>query len=191
MKELQEAIMKWGTVPCDGVVKVDNFLNHRIDSGLMMRMGGALADAFRAEKPDIVLTVEASGIALALAAAVALGEIPVVFAKKGTTLVQNNAVAETKIFSFTRQQEVAIRVEKAYLPEGSRVLIVDDFLADGNAVRGMMELCRQQKCEVCGIGIAVEKGFQRGGKYLREQGFNVVSLAIIDDISGGRVTIRR
>lgn len=82
MKELKEAIMKWGTVPCDGVVKVDNFLNHRIDSGLMMRMGKELADAFRMQSPDLVLTVEASGIALALAAAVALGEIPVVFAKK-------------------------------------------------------------------------------------------------------------
>ncbi len=190
MKELKEAIMKWGTVPCDGVVKVDNFLNHRIDSGLMMRMGKELADAFRMQSPDLVLTVEASGIALALAAAVALGEIPVVFAKKGATLVQNDDVAETRIFSFTRQQEVAIRVEKDYLPEGSRVLIVDDFLADGNAVRGMMALCRQQKCEVCGIGIAVEKGFQKGGRYLREQGLKVVSLAIIDDISGGKVTIR-
>ena len=190
MESLRKAILEQGCGIGADIVKVDMFLNHRLDTRLIFDMGRALADYFRRENPDLVLTVEASGIALALAAAVALGEIPVVFAKKGATLVQNDDVAETRIFSFTRQQEVAIRVEKDYLPEGSRVLIVDDFLADGNAVRGMMALCRQQKCEVCGIGIAVEKGFQKGGRYLREQGLKVVSLAIIDDISGGKVTIR-
>ncbi len=190
MEELKQAIMKWGTVPAEGVVKVDSFLNHRIETGLMIRMGEALADAFRSDGPDLVLTVEASGIALALAAASALGNIPVVFAKKGATLVQNKAVAETKIFSFTRQQEVAIRVERDYLPEGSKVLIVDDFLANGNAVRGLIGLCRQQKCDVCGIGIAVEKGFQQGGAYLREQGYHVVSLAIIDGIRDGQIILR-
>ena len=190
MEELKQAIEKWGTVPAEGVVKVDSFLNHRIETGLMIRMGKALADAFRQEGPDLILTVEASGIALALATAAALGDIPVVFAKKGSTLVQNKAVAETKIFSFTRQQEVAIRVERDYLPEGSKVLIVDDFLANGSAVRGMIALCRQQNCEVCGIGIAVEKGFQQGGKALREQGLNVVSLAIIDGIRDGKILLR-
>ncbi len=190
MKELEEAIRKWGSIPGEGIVKVDSFLNHRIDTDLMMKMGRALADVFRQDAPDLVLTVEASGIALALATAVALNNIPVVYAKKGTTLVQNKEAAETKIYSFTRQQEVAIRVEKQYLPEGSRVLIVDDFMANGNAVRGLMSICRMQNCDVCGVGIAVEKGFQTGGKIIREQGIKVESLAIIESISDNEIVFR-
>ena len=146
MKELRDAIRTRGQGIGLDVVKVDMFLNHRIETGLLFRMGGEIARRFREEKPDLVLTVEASGIALALTTAHALGDLPVVFAKKSATVVQSPDVAQTKVYSFTHKRENVIRVDKKYLPQGSRVLIVDDFLADGQACQGMMALCAQTGC---------------------------------------------
>ena len=190
MKELNEAILKWGRANGKDVVKVDMFLNHRIDTALMFEMGEELARHFASAHPTLVLTVEASGIALAITAAHALGNIPVTFAKKSATVVQDGTMAQAKVFSFTHKKENIIRVDERYLPVKSRVLIVDDFLADGQAVRGMMDLCRQLDCTVCGVGIGVEKGFQMGGKKLREEGIDLYSLAIIDSIADGNIHIR-
>ncbi len=191
MKELNEAILKWGKTVGSDVIKVDMFLNHRIDTALMFRMGEELASHFAPSRPTLVLTVEASGIALALACARALGDIPVVFAKKGSTVVQNEEMVMSKVFSFTHKTENYIRVDRRYLPGGSRVLIVDDFLADGQAVHGMMDLCGQSGCTVCGIGIGVEKGFQPGGERLRQQGIDLYSLAIVDHIDEkGNICLR-
>ena len=131
MKELRNAILTQGQGIGMDIVKVDMFLNHRLDTGLLFRMGEELARRFREDKPDIVLTVEASGIALALTCARALGDLPVVFAKKSATVVQSADLAQAKGYSFTHKRENVIRVDKKYLPAGSRVLIVDDFLADG------------------------------------------------------------
>ena len=153
-------------------------------------MGEKLAEHFQKAAPDVVLTVEASGIALAITAAHALGDVPVVFAKKGKTVVQNGDTVQAKVYSFTHKTENLIRVEKKYLPENSRVLIVDDFLADGQAVNGMMSLCQQLNCSVVGVGIGVEKGFQPGGKNLREAGVDLLSLAIVESIEDGIVTLR-
>ena len=185
MRELIEAISRMGQAVGTDVVKVDMFLNHRIDTALMFRMGEALADAFRDEMPEIVLTVESSGIALALATARALGDLPVVFAKKSPTVVQSADVAQARVYSFTHKTENMIRVDRRYLPAGSRVLIVDDFLADGQAAQGMIALCNQLGCAVAGVGIAVEKGFQPGGRTLRDMGVNVKSLAVITAIADG------
>ena len=113
-----------------------------------------------------------------------------VFAKKGKTVVQSSDVAQSKVYSFTHKTENLIRVDKKYLPKGSRVLIVDDFLADGQAVNGLMDLCRQTECEVIGVGIGIEKGFQPGGQALREKGVNLLSLAIVDKIEDGVITLR-
>lgn len=190
MKALNEAIKKLGYGIGSDIVKVDMFLNHRLETGLLFEMGRELARHFENEKPTVVLTVEASGIALAITAAHALGDVPVVFAKKGKTVVQNGDVVQSKVYSFTHKTENLIRVEKKYLPAGSRVLIVDDFLADGQAVNGMMDLCQQLSCQVVGVGIGVEKGFQPGGKMLREKGVNLLSLAIVDKIEGGKITLR-
>ncbi|MBQ8137394.1 MAG: xanthine phosphoribosyltransferase [Clostridia bacterium] len=190
MKALNEAIMKWGRAMGTDVVKVDMFLNHRIDTALLFEMGEELARHFADTHPTMVLTVEASGIALAMTAAHALGNIPVTFAKKSATVVQDGNMAQAKVYSFTHKQENIIRVDERYLPVKSRVLIVDDFLADGQAVRGMMELCRQLGCTVCGVGIGVEKGFQPGGRKLREEGVDLYSLAIIDSIADGLIHIR-
>ena len=190
MEQLREAIARQGIGVGRDVVKVDMFLNHRIDTGLLFAMGEAWAEEFRAEKPDLVLTVEASGIAMAVAAAHALGDIPVVFAKKSATVVQNEEMVQAPVYSFTHKTQNMIRIDRRYLPEGSRVLIIDDFLADGEAVRGMMSLCGQQKAAVVGVGIAVEKGFQPGGKKLREAGVHLKSLAVVEEIRDGKIILR-
>ena len=189
MKELREAILSQGRGLGQDIVKVDMFLNHRIDTGLLFRMGEKLARHFREDAPDLVLTVEASGIALALTAAHALGDIPVVFAKKSATVVQSPDMAQAKVYSFTHKRENVIRVDKTYLPQGSRVLIVDDFLADGQACQGMMALCAQQNCKVAGIGIGIEKGFMPGGINLREMGVKLLSLAVVAGIEDGKILL--
>jgi len=189
MRELREAIEKYGQGIGQDVVKVDMFLNHRIDTGLLFGMGEELAKAFREDKPDLVLTVEASGIALALTTARALGDLPVVFAKKSATVVQSPDVAQAKVYSFTHKRENVIRVDKKYLPQGARVLIVDDFLADGQACQGMMALCAQTGCQVIGVGIGIEKGFMPGGKNLRAMGVKLQSLAVVTDIADGKILL--
>ncbi len=190
MEQLRKAIQDQGVGIGQDIVKVDMFLNHRIDTGLLFLMGEAWAEEFRAEKPDLVLTVEASGIAMAVAAAHALGDIPVVFAKKAAAVTNNGDMVEAPVYSFTHKKQNIIRIDKRYLPEGSRVLIIDDFLADGQAVQGMMSLCAQRKALVVGVGIAVEKGFQPGGKQLRKAGVHLKSLAVVDRIEDGRIILR-
>ncbi len=190
MEQLRRAIEDLGIGMGRDIVKVDMFLNHRIDTGLLFAMGEAWAEEFREEKPDLVLTVEASGIAMAVATAHALGDLPVVFAKKSATVVQNGDVVQAPVYSFTHKTKNIIRIDKRYLPEGSRVLIIDDFLADGEATHGLMELCAKRNATVIGIGIAVEKGFQPGGKRLREAGIHLKSLAIVDAIEDGKLILR-
>ena len=189
MKELRDAILTYGRGLGEDVVKVDMFLNHRIDTALLFRMGEEFAARFREDRPTVVLTVEASGIAMAVAAAHSLGDIPVVFAKKGATVVQSTDVAQAKVYSFTHKRENIIRVDKRYLPIGSRVLIIYDFLADGQAVQGMMALCAQLSCKVVGVGIAIEKGFMPGGKNLRAMGVKLSSLAIVTGIEDGKILL--
>jgi len=190
MEALRRMILEKGKGIGNDIVKVDMFLNHRIDTALLFQMGEAWADEFRNEKPEMVLTVEASGIAMAVAAAHALGDIPVVFAKKSATAVQNDETVQAPVYSFTHKKQNIIRIEKQYLPEGTRVLIIDDFLADGQAVHGLMSLCEQQKAVVVGVGIAVEKGFQPGGKALRESGVHLKSLAVVEGIENGNIVLR-
>ena len=190
MEQLRKAIEEQGVGIGRDIVKVDMFLNHRIDTGLLFSMGEAWAAEFRSEAPELVLTVEASGIAMAVAAAHALGDIPVVFAKKSATLVQNDDVVQAPVYSFTHKTQNMIRIEKQYLPEGARVLIIDDFIADGQAARGLINLCWQQGATVVGVGIAVEKGFQPGGKALRESGIHLKSLAVVDGIVDGNIVLR-
>ena len=190
MEELRRMILEKGKGIGNDIVKVDMFLNHRIDTALLFKMGEAWAEEFRADKPDMVLTVEASGIAMAVAAAHALGDIPVVFAKKSSTIVQNDEVVQAPVYSFTHKTQNMIRIEKQYLPENARVLIIDDFIADGQAARGLINLCWQQGATVVGVGIAVEKGFQPGGKALRESGIHLKSLAVVDGIVDGNIVLR-
>lgn len=187
MEALKAAIAAKGQAIGSGIIKVDSFLNHRLDTPLIFRMGEELAQHFAPSAPDLVLTVEASGIALALATAHALQGVPVVFAKKAQALNQNPDMAQEEAFSFTHKQSYVMRADLRFIPKGSRVLIVDDFLADGAAVRGMMSLVRQAGATLVGVGIGIEKGFQQGGRLLRDQGISLKSLAVITSIEDGHI----
>ena len=190
MQLLKEAILRDGVGIGTEIVKVDSFLNHRIDVALSTEMGKAFYEAFKDDGVDLILTVEASGIAAAITAAQAFGNIPVVFAKKGDHRNVGNDVYTADVYSFTHQKMNTIRVSRKYLPAGSRVLIIDDFLANGEAVEGLRSIVQQAGCELVGAGICVEKGFQPGGKKLREGGLKVVSLAIVDAIDDGKIILR-
>lgn len=189
MKELVEAIRARGVGVGTDIVKVDMFLNHRIDTDLFVKIGKAFADEFADSKPDLVLTVEASGIACALATAMACGNIPVVFAKKSSTRNVTGDVYESKVFSFTHGVENHIRVAREYLPSGCKALIIDDFLANGEAAEGLCELARQAGATVVGIGICVEKSFQPGHQKLVQEGYRVVALARVTGIEDGRLIV--
>lgn len=190
MKALNEAIRQYGVGIGTEVVKVDSFLNHRIDVALSTQMGQAFYEAFKDQQVDCILTVEASGIAVAITTAQAFGNIPVVFAKKGDHRNVGSDVYTAEVYSFTHQTLNVIRVSRKYLEKGMRVLIIDDFLANGEAIHGLMDILRQAECEVVGAGICVEKGFQPGGKKLRENGMKVVSLAVVEAIEDGRIILK-
>ena len=189
MKELVQAIREQGIGIGDDILKVDMFLNHRLDTGLLVKMGEAFADAFRQDRPDIILTVEASGIASAVTTAMALGNLPVVFAKKSKTRNITGDVYQSCVFSYTHGVENHIRVSRAYLPEGSRVLIIDDFLANGAAATGLYEIVQQARSTVVGVGVCVEKKFQPGRAKLEGMGVKVVSLATVTGIDHGRLLV--
>lgn len=189
MKELVQAIREQGIGIGEDIVKVDMFLNHRLDTGLLVKMGEAFADAFRQDRPDIILTVEASGIASAVTTAMALGNLPVVFAKKSKTRNITGDVYQSCVFSYTHGVENHIRVSRAYLPEGSRVLIIDDFLANGAAATGLYEIVQQARGTVVGVGVCVEKKFQPGRAKLEGMGVKVVSLATVTGIDHGRLLV--
>lgn len=189
MEALRKAILEQGKGIGDNIVKVDMFLNHRLDTRLIFDMGRELADYFRKDAPDLVLTVEASGIAIALTAAHFLEDIPVVFAKKAGTSTQSADMYTAVAHSFTHGNDNTLRVDRRYLPAGSRVLVVDDFLADGQASHALISIVEQAKCVLAGVGIAVEKGFQPGGRQLREAGVNLKSLAIVESIEDGKIKL--
>ena len=189
MKELVKAISEQGVGVGEDIVKVDMFLNHRLDTELVVKMGQAFAEAFADEKPDLVLTVEASGIAAALTTAMALDNIPVVFAKKSQTRNVTGEVYQSSVFSFTHGVENHVRVSKAYLPQGSRILIIDDFLANGAAATGLCEIVEQAGGTVVGVGVCVEKKFQPGRAKLEGMGLKVVSLASVVGIDHGKLIV--
>lgn len=186
MKLLEERIQQDGRVLGDDVLKVDNFLNHQVDPQLMAQLGHEFAELFRAEKIDKVLTVESSGIAPAVFAALDL-DVPMVFArkKKSLTLSADNYTAD--VFSFTKQETNHIIVDKRFLNAGERVLLIDDFLANGQAVQGMMEIVDAADAELVGAGIVIEKTFQKGRALLDEAGIHVESLARIAAFEDGQV----
>lgn len=190
MEELKQAILEQGIGIGNDIVKVDGFLNHRIDTALMTKIGRYIAEQFKDEKIDLIMTVEASGIAVALAAAQAMDDLPVVFAKKGDHINVGHDVYIAEVYSFTHRKLNTVRVSRKYLDKGMRVLLVDDFLANGGAIIGMREILRQAECELVGAVVCVEKGFQEGGRKLREEGVRLLSLAIVDSIDNGVITLR-
>ncbi len=179
MEYLQQRIRQEGKILPGNIVKVDGFLNHRIDIRLMQELANEFLRRFESAKPTVILTAEASGIALATACAAAFG-IPMIFAKKAKSDNIEGGLYQSQIFSYTYNKKVTLIVSKEWLGADERVLIVDDFLARGEALRGLCDIVANAGAALAGIGIAVEKGFQHGGDRLREQGYDVQSLAIID-----------
>lgn len=192
MKELEEYIAQYGTVKEGNVLKVDAFLNHQCDVELFDHMGAEWARLFAGKQIDKILTIEASGIGIACVVSRHFGNVPVVFAKKYQSINLDGEQYCTSIHSFTKQKDFHVIVAKKFLHEGEHVLLIDDFLANGCALNGLIELCEEAGAIVEGIGIAIEKGFQDGGKKLRERGYDLQSLAIVEsmDPAAGTVSFR-
>ena len=189
MKLLQERIRREGKVLPGNIIKVDGFLNHRVDTALLREIAREFKRRFRTEGLTAVLTVEASGIPLATICAEEMG-VPMVFAKKAKSDNIEGGLYQSDIFSYTYKKKVTLLVSRQWLGKGDKVLIVDDFLANGEALRGLVEIVEQAGAELIGIGVAVEKGFQPGGKRLREEGQNLQSLAIIESADEHGIVFR-
>ena len=188
MKALKERILRDGKCFDGGILKVDNFINHLMDPKLMKSMAVEFVRRFARTDINKVLTGEASGIAPAIMVGYLL-VLPVVFAKKKVPSTMENMLV-TKVFSFTKNRTYDVTVSKDYLCEGDKVLFIDDFLANGNAAKGIIDLCNQAGAELVGMGFLIEKGFQAGGKELRDMGIRVESLAIIDSLDNCTITLR-
>ena len=189
MKLLQDRIRREGRVLPGNIVKVDGFLNHRVDTELMTQIADEFAKIFDTENITMVLTAEASGIALATICAQRYG-VPMIFAKKAKSDNIEGGLYQSEIFSYTYKKTVTLLVAQDWLKPEDKVLIIDDFMAKGYAVHGLIDIVEQAGAQLMGIGIAVEKGFQHGGDDLREKGYNIHSLAIIDKAEPGCIEFR-
>lgn len=191
MNFLEERILKDGIVKEGNVLKVDSFLNHQIDVELMDMMGAEFKKRFYGKKITKILTIEASGIGIACITA-RYFHVPVVFAKKTPTVVQDDDKYSAEVESFTHKCMNHVFVSKKYITADDHILIIDDFLAHGQAALGLIEIIKKAGATLEGIGIAIEKGFQDGGKALREKGIQLESLAIVDymDSSTGKIVFR-
>ncbi|EOP41897.1 xanthine phosphoribosyltransferase [Bacillus cereus] len=187
MKVLQEKILNEGKVLSGDVLKVDAFLNHQIDPVLMQEIGKEFAKRFKEENITKIVTIESSGIAPAVMAALELG-VKVIFARKRKSLTLQDNMYVANVYSFTKQETNEISLSRNHIDKNDRVLIIDDFLANGQAALGLMSLVEQAGASIAGIGIVIEKAFQDGGKKLREQGVRVESLAEIASLDNGTVT---
>lgn len=181
MQELIDKILEEGKILPDSVVKVDSFLNHQIDVEFLEKIGKEFYRLFKDEKITKVVTIEASGIPIAVEVAKCFG-CKVVFAKKGKTKNLSNDFYESEVMSYTHGVFYKICLSKEFLKKEDTVLIIDDFLANGQAIKGLMDITNQSGAKLVGCGIVIEKGFQPGGKLLRESGVRLESLAIIDEI---------
>ena len=190
MKELEDRIRQDGIVREGNVLKVDNFLNHQCDVALYDHMGAEWARLFAGKRIDKILTIEASGIGIACVAATHFGGVPVVFARKTESKNLDGDQYRTNITSYTKGREYQVIVAKRFLTAGEHVLIIDDFMAMGCAMNGLLQICDEAGVIVEGIGIAIEKGFQPGGDELRRRGYQVESLAIVKSMDAATGEIK-
>ena len=189
MQELKRRILTEGKVLPGSIVKIDGFLNHRIDVALMSDIADEFAKIFDLSKVDLILTAEASGIALSAICAYRWGK-PMLFAKKAKSDNIEGGLYQSEIMSYTYKKKITLLISKQWLLPGTRVLVIDDFMARGEAVRGLCELVQLADAELVGVGIAVEKGFQGGGDRLREMGVNYHALAVIEKAEPGHIEFR-
>ena len=181
MRLLEERIKEDGQVRPGNILKVDSFLNHQLDVSLLEQLGKEFFERLKDKGITRIITIEASGIALACLAAQYF-KVPVVFAKKAKSKNLDGELYTSTVHSFTYGKDFTVTLSKKFLTKDDTVLLIDDFLAVGKAMRGLIDICGQAEANIAGIGIAIEKGFQSGGKELREMGFDVYSLAIIDEM---------
>jgi xanthine phosphoribosyltransferase len=189
MELLKERIAREAVVRPGGVIIVSGFLNHRMDIGLIDEIGKEFYRLFRDTRPDLILTAEASGIGIACLAARYFG-VNVVFAKKSRSSNMGDDTLTSTVRSFTRGSVFEYRVDRRFISPGQRVLIIDDFLADGQALSGLIDIVAKAGAETVGAGICIEKAFQPGGRKIREAGVNLRSLVIVDSDGDGRLVFR-
>ena len=186
MKKLEERILHDGNVLGENILKVDSFLTHQVDFSLMKEIGRVFADRFRESGITKVVTIEASGIAPAVYTAEALG-VPMIFAKKAKNITMTEGILTAEVYSFTKQVTSTVSIAGKFLSPSDKVLVIDDFLANGQAAKGLVEIIRQAGASVEAIGIVIEKSFQSGRKLLEDEGQRVVSLARIEKFENGKV----
>ena len=189
MQQLKERILREGRVLPGNIIKVDGFLNHRVDTAMMGAIADEFAKYFDVKDITMVLTAEASGIALATICAQRYG-VPMVFAKKAKSDNIEGGLYQSDIFSYTYKKKVTLLVSQDWITKDDKVLIIDDFMAKGYAMRGLIDIVNKAGATLAGIGVAVEKGFQDGGDSLRGEGYPIKSLAIIDSVDDGVIRFR-
>ncbi|MBD5192422.1 MAG: xanthine phosphoribosyltransferase [Barnesiella sp.] len=188
MEKLKQRILQDGRALDGGILKVDSFLNHQLDPNLMMEIARNFAVRL-ADKPiNKIVTIEASGIAPAVMLGYVM-QLPVVFVKKKAPLTMENMLVR-EVFSFTKNRVYTVSISQDFLTENDHVVFIDDFLANGNAARGIIDLCAQSGSTIEAMGFVIEKGFQKGGDALRAEGYDVVSLAIIDSLENNEIKFR-
>ncbi|MFC3927510.1 xanthine phosphoribosyltransferase [Streptococcus caprae] len=186
MKLLEDRILKDGNVLGENILKVDSFLTHQVDYKLMKDMAQVLADTYRDKGITKVVTIEASGIAPAAYTAEAL-DVPMIFAKKHKNITMTEGILTAEVYSFTKQVASTVSIASKFLSADDKVLIVDDFLANGQAAKGLIDIIQQAGAEVVGVGIIIEKSFQDGRQILQDTGVQVTSLARIEKFENGQV----
>ncbi|SNS10033.1 xanthine phosphoribosyltransferase [Anaerovirgula multivorans] len=189
MELLKRKIIEKGTVKEGNILKVDNFLNHQLDIDLLNEVGKEFKRRFAEENITKILTAEVSGIAIAAITAQYF-HVPVVFAKKTESKNLDEETFEGNVYSYTKEKQYKIRVSKKYIAKGENILIIDDFLANGQAILGLKEIVDAAEANLVGAGVVIEKGFQEGGKILRADHINIQSLAIIETMEDNKIVFR-
>lgn len=191
MKLLEDRIIKDGKILEGDIIKVDSFLNHQLDIKFLNTLAEDVAKYFKNKNINKILTIEASGIAFATVISENMNYIPVVFSKKKKTLNIGDSLWQSHVKSYTTKKDYMISVSKEFIGKDDSLLIVDDFLAEGNALRGLIDISKKAGANIEGISVAVEKGYQGGGDYVRKLGYDLYSLAIIDSIENGKFSFKR
>lgn len=187
LTSLTQRVLHDGKCLPGGILKVDSFINHQLDSNLMMEIGKHFATLFKDCRANKILTIEASGIAPAITTGIATG-LPVVFAKKKKPSTMSDAFVST-IHSFTKNIDYTVSVSREFLTSNDRVIVIDDFLANGNASRGLIDLANQAGASIIGMGFIIEKTFQEGGKWLRDHGYRVESLVQVESLDNCEIKL--
>lgn len=187
MKLLEDRIVKDGSVLSDTVLKVDSFLTHQVDTGLMKEIGKVFSEAYKDAGITKIVTIEASGIAPALYTAETM-QVPMIFAKKAKNITMTEGILSADVYSFTKQTTSQVSIASKFLSQDDVVLIVDDILANGQAAKGLISIIEQAGAKVAGVGIVIEKSFQDGRQFLEKEGVRVTSLARLQSLENGQIT---